>query len=51
MTSDVRNDIGGLPGQGGTREDQLARRVAVLSASDYGLKRVEYLSTHSEDLL
>lgn len=34
MTSDVRYDIGGLPGQGGTREDRLARRVAELSASD-----------------
>lgn len=34
MTSDARHDIGGLLGQGGTREDRLARRVADLYATD-----------------
>ena len=34
MTNDARHDIGGLLGQGGAREDRLARRVADLYASD-----------------
>ena len=34
MTSDARHDIAGLLGQGGAREDRLARRVADLCASD-----------------
>jgi fatty acid CoA ligase FadD9 len=34
MTIDAMQNVGGLPGLGGTREDRLARRVADLYASD-----------------